>query len=467
MKTLIAASVMTALLISGVAVMAQDQKEDYLGLPGDNLNLFAVMKLFQESKTLEEFERNLNDENSRINNLDLNGDNQIDYINVFDNVTGDVHNIVLQVAIDNKERQDVAVFTVERDKKGNVILQLTGDVELYGENYIIEPNYDDTVADETPNPGYTGNARTVNGRQVNVVRTTYVEVAAWPIVTYIYTPGYVVWRSSWYWGYYPPYWRPWRPYYWHYYYGYHYNWYDDYYAHYRPWHNHRHTYWNDYYYRQHHVHSTTVNVYIKEGHYKTTYSRPEERAKGEALYVSTHRDSPTRRTESVRVTDQNRRTSGQQAGESRAAGNANSSRRGEGSTTTRTESRNRTSTQVRSSEGRSSSQVRQAEGRSSSQSKPAEGRSTQVRSSESKSSSPARQSESRPATQVRATEQRPRESAARPAASERREAAPRAAAPERREQKPAAAKSQSSQRSKPSATKSESKSENKSENKRR
>src|SRR5512133_3944872 len=99
MKTLIAASVMTALLYSGVTVMAQDQNEDYLGLPGDNLNLYAVMNLFQESKTLEEFERNLNDENSRINNLDLNGDNMVDYISVADHVQRGVNNIVLSIVL--------------------------------------------------------------------------------------------------------------------------------------------------------------------------------------------------------------------------------------------------------------------------------------------------------------------------------------------------------------------------------
>ena len=70
MKTLIATSVLAALLASGVAVMAQEQNDDYLGLPGDNLNLYAVMTLFQESKTLEEFEMSLNDENSRIMALD-------------------------------------------------------------------------------------------------------------------------------------------------------------------------------------------------------------------------------------------------------------------------------------------------------------------------------------------------------------------------------------------------------------
>jgi hypothetical protein len=413
MKTLIATSVLIALLASGVSVMAQTQNEDYLGLPGDNLNLFAVMKLFQESKTIEEFERTLNEENSRINNLDLNNDNYIDYINVFDNVYGDVHNIVLQVAISEKERQDVAVFTVERDKKGNVILQLTGDRELYGENYIIEPNYDDTLIEETPNPGYTGNARTVNGRNVNVVRTTVVEVATWPLVTYIYSPGYVVWRSSWYWGYYPSSWRPWRPYYWHYYYGYHYNYYDYYYSYYRPWHHHRHTHWNDYYYRSHHVNSTTVNVYIRDGRYKTTYSRPEERMKGEALYTSTHRDSPTRRTESARIADQNRRSSSGEATRKSSTGQAGvSDRRSSESATTRASGNSRSSGQVRSS---GSSQSTKAQ--------PSESRSSQVRTPENRSSSEARSSQVRPA------ESKSRESSAKSAAPERRMSQSQASTP--------------------------------------
>ena len=426
MKTLVAISVLIALLASGVSVMAQTQNEDYLGLPGDNLNLFAVMKLFQESKTLEEFERTLNDENSRINNLDLNNDNYIDYISVFDNVYGDVHNIVLQVAINEREKQDVAVFTVERDKKGNVILQLTGDRLLYGENYIIEPNYDDTVINETPNPGYTGNARTVNGRNVNVVRTTVVEVATWPLVTYIYSPGYVVWRSSWYWGYYPQYWRPWRPHYWHYYYGYHYNYYDYYYSYYRPWHYHRHTHWNDYYYRPHHVNSTTVNVYLSDGRYKTTYSRPEERVKGQALYTSTHRDSPTRRTESVRVADQNRRSPSGEVTRKSSTGSAGvSDRRASESVTTRASGNNRSSGQVRSS---GSTQPSKAQ--------PSESRSSQVRTTESRSSSEARSSQVRPAeSKSRESSTRsatPARKTAQPQAARSQQSSPKAAAPERR-----------------------------------
>jgi hypothetical protein len=416
MKTLITTSVLTALLICGVTAMAQNQTDDYLGLPGDNLNLFAVMKLFQESKTLEEFERNLNDENYRINNLDLNGDNKTDYINVFDNVHGNIHNIVLQVAVNKREKQDVAVFTVERDKNGNVMIQLTGDEALYGENYIVEPVIDEAVAAETPNPGYTGNATSVNGRDVVVVRTSYVEIASWPLITYIYDPGYVVWKSSWYWGYYPVYWNPWRPYYWHYYYGYHYNWYDNYYAHYRRWNHHRDDCWNDYYYHPHHAHSEYVAVNIREGHYKSTYSHPEERKKGEALYASTHRDSgnSTHRNESVRIADLNRRNiSSSSAERSTGYGSAGSSGRYESSTSDRRIKDSQSADKVRSSAERSYSQVRSSEAKSHSE----------TRSSGTSVSSQPRTIGNRSSSVARSTESKSRETG-------------KTASPERRESKP-------------------------------
>jgi len=84
MKRFLIISILAAIAAVATAKMPQDYPEEYLGLPGDNFNLYAVMKLFQESETLEGFERSLNDENSRINNLDLNNDNYIDYIKVID-----------------------------------------------------------------------------------------------------------------------------------------------------------------------------------------------------------------------------------------------------------------------------------------------------------------------------------------------------------------------------------------------
>ena len=273
---------LSLLLFLGYSVKAQDNTEEKLNLPGDNLNLYAVMDLFRESKTLEEFEKNLNAEDSKINNLDLNNDDKIDYIKVFDNVDGNVHTIIMQVAVNEKENQDVAVFTVQKDDKNQVQVQLIGDEELYGKDYIIEPNYADESTKETPNPGYAGNNNPYQKDKVVVTKTTYVEVASWPVVTYIYVPTYTVWRSPWYWGFYPPYWNPWRPFYWDYYYGYHSHYYSHYYGYYRQSHYNRYPRYNDNYYHGHRSYSNTVNQHRQSGMYKSTYSRPDTRNQGSA-----------------------------------------------------------------------------------------------------------------------------------------------------------------------------------------
>jgi hypothetical protein len=275
MKKLMFISILAALLTTGT-IMAQDHPDEYIGLPGDNLNLYAVMNLFQESQTLEDFERNLNDANSRINNLDLNGDNMVDYITINDYVDGNVHNIVLRDALNQNETQDVAVFTVQRFSDGNTQIQLIGDEALYGKNYIVEPINDNNYAG-TSNPGYTGVARA----DINIV-------ADWPLIRYMYYPGYTSWHSSWYWGYYPSYWNPWRPYYWDYYYGYHYNNYPDYYMHYRRWNSNRYDRYNDFYYSNIRSHSTMFDRRIREGRFRDTYSRPDMRRQGENFYARTH-----------------------------------------------------------------------------------------------------------------------------------------------------------------------------------
>ena len=276
---------------------AQSYPDEYLGLPGDNLNLYAVMNLFQESETLEGFERKLNDQESMINNLDLNGDGLIDYITVSDYPEGNVHTIVLRAALGRNEQQDVAVFVVEELRNGAVEIQLIGDEALYGPNYIVEPIYA-----ETPNPGYTGK---VYRNNVNYVTTTYYDIAAWPVIRFMFHPAYVVWRSSWYWGYYPSYWRPWRAHYWHYYYGYHYHWHNHYYSHYRHWNHYRCRHYHNHYYSHVRVHSPAVVVNIQKDRYRTTYSRPDQRRAGEDYYTRTaSRRNPSGGT----VTATNRQT---------------------------------------------------------------------------------------------------------------------------------------------------------------
>jgi hypothetical protein len=289
MKKYIYIPVLVILLTAFTTIRAQDQQKEYLGLPGDNLNLYAVMKLFQESETLEGFERSLNDENSRINNLDLNGDGYVDYIRVIDNVDRNAHYIVLQVAVNGRENQDVAVFTVIQKGDGRVDIQLIGDEALYGKNYIVEP-----IIDETPNPGYLGSTPTIDGQRVTVNRTTTFEIAAWPLVRFIFLPTYVAWHSPWYFSYYPSYWRPWNPFSWDYYYGYQYNYYPYYYGHYRNWNEYRYPEYHNYYYGSRRSYSPYVDNRIHEGYYKKTYSHPEQRREGSAMYYNTHPNENTR-----------------------------------------------------------------------------------------------------------------------------------------------------------------------------
>lgn len=343
MKRFLITSILAAIVAVGTAQTAQDYPDEYLGLPGDNFNLYAVMKLFQESETIEGFERSLNDENTRINNLDLNNDNYIDYIKVVDYVDGNVHTIVLRALLDRNESQDVAVFTVQKFRDGSVQIQLIGDEALYGSNYIVEPIYA-----ETPNPGYTGRA---SARNVTVVHTTYVEVAAWPVIRYIYLPGYVVWRSSWYWGYYPSYWRPWRPYYWHYYYGYHYHWYPHYYSYYHRWHHPRYSRWNDFYFRNNRVYSRNVTININAGRYKNTYSRPEMRREGEVLYAKAHPERASSMSSTSEILSR------------RSASQTVTNRQGSGSTsgtTRRSSTTVNSNTRTNASQGQSSGSVRRS-----------------------------------------------------------------------------------------------------------
>lgn len=271
-------------------VFSQSETPDSLGLPGDNLNLYAVLDIFQKSETLEAFEKSLNTENSKVNNLDLNHDDKTDYIKVIDNVKGTAHAIVLQVAVNAKENQDVAVIEVERDDKDNVKIQLVGDELLYGKNYIIEPRQetDKKRSSSTPNPGYGGNNQVTNitnnyyndnngynNGYNNGAYDYWYPASSWTIVRYMYYPTYTVYVSPWSWGYYPVYWNPWRPLFWHsYYYGCihpHFN-------HYNGWYyksSNLNTTMAHSFYGQRKSASATVSQKRNGGEYKNTYSRPD------------------------------------------------------------------------------------------------------------------------------------------------------------------------------------------------
>lgn len=185
---------------------AQDKAEteenaELLGLPGDNLDLYATLDLFQKSKTIEEFEASLNDEKTGINNLDLNLDGDVDFIKVVTQQDDDDFAFVLQVDVLEEETQDVAVILVSKEED-NTSIQMVGDEELYGKDYVIEPKLEAPAT--TANPAYSGPDTVV----VQSEPATVVVVESEPIVEYIYSPVYVPYYPPYYYGYYPPYYHP-------------------------------------------------------------------------------------------------------------------------------------------------------------------------------------------------------------------------------------------------------------------
>ncbi|MEO6302702.1 MAG: hypothetical protein ABIP51_05985, partial [Bacteroidia bacterium] len=196
-------------LIVTTSAFAQS-KTDSLGLPGDNFDLPGALELFKKSSTPEEFEKAINKNDNEVNNLDLNGDGEVDYVKVIDNKDGDAHTMVLQVEVAKNEKQDVAVIEIEKAKDGNTHIQIVGDEELYGKDYIVEPKEEKTVSTEkiksdtqtddvykskNDNENFNNKNNNNNSNTVyyNNDPNVYVNVYPWPMVQYIYTPAYVVW----------------------------------------------------------------------------------------------------------------------------------------------------------------------------------------------------------------------------------------------------------------------------------
>lgn len=168
-------------LMASLAFLTTAQGEDsttIVSSHADGLDLTAVSELFKETKNLEEFERTLNDPELGVNNLDLDGNGEVDFIRIVEEVAEDTHIIILQAAIGEDEFQDVA--TIEVEKSGDDYnLQVHGNEVIYGSHYYIAP--------------------------------THVHVHTWPIIGWIYRPVYRPYRSIFHFGHRPHWWRPFHP----------------------------------------------------------------------------------------------------------------------------------------------------------------------------------------------------------------------------------------------------------------
>ncbi len=187
-------------------------QQDSTGMPGDNFSLQGALEMFKQAASPEEFEKLINSEDKNVNNLDLNGDGEIDYIKVIDKSDKDIHAFVLQIAVSETENQDIAVIELEKTGDTTAVLQIIGDEDIYGEQIIVEASDEgDELMDENNSNGLDRGPSAVFFETNRIV----VNVFFWPSVRFIYRPVYRPWVSPWRWHYYPNYWKPWRPYTWH------------------------------------------------------------------------------------------------------------------------------------------------------------------------------------------------------------------------------------------------------------
>ena len=145
----------------------------------EGLDLHAVAELFKDSENLEAFEKALNDPEEGVNNLDLDENDEIDYIRIVEEVADGTHVIILQAVLAEDEFQDVATIEVEKNSEADVNLQIHGNDDIYGADYYMAP--------------------------------TVVSVHTWPMIVWLYRPHYRPYRSVFHFGVYPRWWKPYRP----------------------------------------------------------------------------------------------------------------------------------------------------------------------------------------------------------------------------------------------------------------
>ena len=89
------------------------------------------------------------------------------------------------------------MIALEKTSNEEAHVQLIGDEDMYGENYIVEPQEMKKGSGRSPVAG------------------VIVNVWLWPSVRFVYAPAYVAWVSPWHWHHWPGWWRPWRHAHWH------------------------------------------------------------------------------------------------------------------------------------------------------------------------------------------------------------------------------------------------------------
>lgn len=107
---------------------------------GESLNLQALGELVKNSSNAETIENTLNRTGS-INNLDLDGDGNVDYIKVTEYGSGNTKGFSFTVDLPNSETQEIATVEVNKGAS-NAQMNIQGNQQIYGASNHYQSSFD-------------------------------------------------------------------------------------------------------------------------------------------------------------------------------------------------------------------------------------------------------------------------------------------------------------------------------------
>lgn len=99
------------------------------------LDLKAVGEVLKKAKDAKEFEVLLNDRATGVNNLDLDENGKVDYINVTEFGEGNIRGFSLSTKLSGGEVQEIATIKVEKEGEETAKVETKGNETIYGRNH--------------------------------------------------------------------------------------------------------------------------------------------------------------------------------------------------------------------------------------------------------------------------------------------------------------------------------------------
>lgn len=166
MRKLVSVTVAVAFL---AAILSACSTGTSVPSAADGLDLHAVSGLVGTATHAEHLEMLLNQPGG-VNNLDLDGNGEVDHIHVMEYGDGNFRGFSLYVWLSETSKQQVAEITFRREFDGGVVMQIQGNPQIYGPAYYL---------------------------------TSQVSMGAMPFLVWAFMPSHVAYISPYYYGYYP------------------------------------------------------------------------------------------------------------------------------------------------------------------------------------------------------------------------------------------------------------------------